>query len=67
MITSLRINSNVSKSHHLLNLVSQDSTVAASYLLEDEAFCELLHKYSEPEADALIGYGELMEHINQNY
>ena len=68
MQTLANLCSTVAKAHHLLNLVSQDSTVAADYLLEDSTFVEILTAYANGEPTELEnGYNALMEHINQNY
>ena len=68
MHTLSNLCSTVAKAHHLLNLVSQDSTIAADYLLEDSAFVEILTAYANGKPTELEnGYRALMNHIDLNY
>ena len=57
----------VMKAQFLLNLIAQDSTIDASYLVEDAAFVDLLTKCAAPSFDDEQAYDLLMDHVNNNY
>ena len=62
------MNKTTAKAHHLLNLVSQDSCVCASLLLENDEFKEMLIMASMRESDTLeASYNELLSFVNNNY
>ena len=58
----------IAKAHHLLNLVSQDSCIDASLLLENDTFKEMLTVASMRDAETLeSSYNELMSFVANNY
>lgn len=64
---NMQVNNAIVNLQNLLNTVSQDSTVAASLLVEDSGFYDLLCNMATNGYNDEQAYDHLMAYINANF
>ena len=62
----MEMNVNVAKARTMLGMVSGESYIDSSLLLEDDTFCKLLTEYAHS-LTIEDGVARLMNHVNENY